>query len=508
MLLEFRVLIRTRAARRGLSKGFDRTTGVFVVGLIVYLLTHLGLRLLEGSSLRWDESEQMLFSQQLALGYNDQPPVYTWILWITFRLTGVSLVGVYLLKILIVASIYLGLFVLVRQIASSSAAICAASSLLLAPYFVWSALIDGAHTLFVTAFVPLVFLVANRIHQRAKTQDFVGLGLICGFGFLAKYSFALVVIALVAAALSIPDYRRRLRDPRLMLSMAIAALIVLPHSLWLLNHWELVRERPMHRGGVDVAASFVSRLVHGFGSLGETTLLTIGPLVAAIVLLFPRETWRIVREPARSDAARLLGRSLGFLTLILVILIALGVSRFRTHWLIPAAVLLPAYVFSRFAETPRDRPHYRVCALAAVAVVVVAAVRIGGIAMDSRTGGKNWAQDQLHDALAAKVAQKGLDRATFVGDHTLACGNLRLRFPNTRVACNYYPAFVPADLAGATCLIWEATYQPGLTPRFEQWLMSNGLFDRLDWNNVTYIDMPIRLPGLGLRRIGLMKLRS
>ena len=115
----------------------------------------------------------------------------------------------------------------------------------------------------------------------------------------------------------------------------------------------------------------------------------------------------------------------------------------------------------------------------------------------------------MHEALARSVASSGLERATFVGDHTLACGNLRQRFPHARVVCSYYPAFVPADLnnEGPCCLIWEATYQPGLTPRMEEWLKANGLFARLDWSNVAYVDMPIEMPGPGLRRIGIMRLR-
>ena len=60
--------------------------------------------------------------------------------------------------------------------------------------------------------------------------------------------------------------------------------------------------------------------------------------------------------------------------------------------------------------------------------------------------------------------------------------------------------------AAPCCLIWEATYQPGLTPKFEEWLKANGLFERLDWSDVQYIEMPIEVPGRGLRRIGFMRL--
>jgi 4-amino-4-deoxy-L-arabinose transferase-like glycosyltransferase len=476
---------------------------------MIYFGVHFILRLGESASLRWDESEQTLFSQQLALGYNDQPPVYTWLLWCMFRLTGVSLVGVYLLKMLILAAIYAGLFVAGRRISSDRFAILAPISLLLTPYFAWSALIDGAHTLLVTAFVPVAYLVVLRLLERPTAVGFALLGVVLGFGFLAKYSFALLVIAILPAMLTIPAHRKRLVDWRLLLTVAVGGAIVLPHTMWVLNHWDLIRERPMHRGGINVETVYGTRLIDGFSSLGTTILQTIGPMLALLGVLFPRECWRIVASRAQSDSVRLLGRWLGVITLTLVLLVLLGLTRFRTHWLIPAIVIVPLYLFARMGELPAaDWRRRRLFAIGCLAIVAVFAVRVAGIITESSAGGKYWAQDRLHDALAEKIADNGLDHATFVGDHTLACGNLRLHFPGARVVCSYYPAFEPADFATRPCvLIWEATYQPGLTPRFEDWLKANGLLDRLDWSHSIYVDMPVAVAGPGLRRIGILRLR-
>ena len=420
---------------------------IFTTAVSVYLFAHLGLRLLESTSLRWDESEQTLFSQRFALGYNDQPPVYTWLLVCMFRVTGVSLVGVYLLKLLNLAAIYIGVYAASRRLSSDRFAMFTVASLQLMPYFAWSALIDGAHTLLVTVFVPIAFLLILRLLNRPTTIGFIGLGVVFGLGFLAKYSFALLVIALLLAMFTIPSYRRRLRDPRLLWTIAVGALLVLPHSLWVMNHWDLIRERPMHRGGVGMETTFLAQVKDGFSNLGSTALLTLGPLIAVVAALFPRECIRIFQRPAQTDAVRLLGRWLVVLAAILPILVLLGVTRFRTHWLIPAAVLLPMYVFALIAESPPAEWRRRVfLGLAVVAIATVSVVRIAGIATESGVGGKYWAQDQLHDALAAKIAGAGLERATFVGDHTLACGNLRLHYPDARVVCDYYPAFVPANL--------------------------------------------------------------
>jgi 4-amino-4-deoxy-L-arabinose transferase-like glycosyltransferase len=475
--------------------------------LPVYLNAHLGLRLLESQSLRWDEAEQTLFTQRFAIGYNDQPPVYTWLLWSVFQVTGVSLIGIYLLKALILAAIYAGVFAVCRRLECDSYTLPATLSLLLTPYFAWSALIDGAHTLFVTAFVPVTFLLVCRLLERPTRIGFTILGLLIGLGCLAKYSFALLAMALLIAIATMPNLRSRLRDPRILLTILVAAIIVLPHTFWVIDHWDLIRERPMHRGGIDPSLSFGSKLWQGLTSLAISTLVVV-PVLAAIALFFPSGSRRVLTQPACLDATRLLGRWLAVVSVILLLLVVFGVTRFRSHWLIPAVVLAPAYVFARIAEAPPAAGRIRrFLALIALSVVVVIGVRIAGIAKESRIGGKYWGQDRLHAALASEVSTRNLEGATFVGDHPLACGNLRLLHPAAQVTCVSYTAF-EIDGESTRGVIWDATYQPGFSTCLEDWLKSHGLFDRLDWSSVAYVDAPTSDAGRGLRRIGIMLLRN
>ena len=184
----------------------------FTITLVpaIYLAIHFILRLLESTSLRWDESEQTLFSQQLALGYNDQPPVYTWLLWSMFRLTGVSLVGVYLLKLLILAAIYAGLFAVGRRITSDRFAILAAASLLLTPYFAWSLHRRGPHS-------PRHCFCSHRIPaypSTSRTADNSRLRISRRCPWLSdswqSTASQLLAISLLMAMITVPAYRRRL----------------------------------------------------------------------------------------------------------------------------------------------------------------------------------------------------------------------------------------------------------------------------------------------------------
>lgn len=485
-----------------------RSDLALAVLLIGYLAAHLGLRLLEGECLRWDEAEQTLFTQQIALGYNDQPPVYSWLLAGLFRVTGVSLGGVYLFKALILGTIYVGVYVMARRLAPAGFAAPAALALLLTPYFGWSALIDGAHTLFVTAVVPFAALLAFRVFARPTACGHTLLGLVLGFGVLAKYSFVLLAIALPVAMFTVPAYRARLRDPRLLLTMAVGLLVVLPHAGWVADHWALVRDRPMKRGGFAADMDVAARVWSGLDSLGQTALLTLGPMIGVLVICFPAGCWRMLRRPAQSDETRLLGRWLVVVGCALLLLVLLGVTRFRTHWLIPAAVLLPVYLFARLAEAPPRRGRIAFLTVAAVAAIAVFGVRLGGISTKAREGGKYWAQDRMHAALAAEAEGAGWKQVVIVGDHPITCANLRRRFPAARVACVYYPAFAPADPAGDDLVVvWDASYESGIHPHVQDWLAARGLLDRVDLTAARYVEAPGD-PGNGPWRLGLLRLRA
>ncbi|MSR54548.1 MAG: hypothetical protein EXS09_14855 [Gemmataceae bacterium] len=487
--------------RMGLGQTSRVPWGQAVAGVLpIYLLIHFALRLQEGNTLRWDESEQTLFSQRLALGYNDQPPIYTWLLWTVFQVTGVSLLGLHVLKSLILSAFYIGTYAAARKLVEPKFALLGTLSLLLTPYFAWTALIDGAHTLFVAAFVPVAFLVVLRLLDRPSSGGFALLGLVVGLGVLAKYSFAILAVAIPLSLLTMPAYRSRLKDPRLLWTVAVAAIVVLPHAWWLHSHWQLVSERPMARSGVVERSAFTERIVTGLSSLSRTSLLSVGSLLTVLLACFPKGCVRILLQPAESDRVRWLGRWLTIVCAILIVLVLLGVSKFRTHWLIPLLVLFPAYVFARFAECPSPAKAQRqLLALVTLVILAVIAVRLAGVISDSHEGGKNWGQAKMHAEVASHLSAHDLEQATIFGDHPIACGNIRRSFPHATVVCSYYPAFVP-ETQGDCYVAWEATHLAEPMPGFREWLEKRGL--QVRYEQVVFFEIPTEQPNRGLRRIG------
>ena len=66
--------------------------------LLALSLAHVAVRVAISPALKWDEAEQMLWSQQLRAGYGAQPPLYTWLQWGANALLGPSVLALALVK--------------------------------------------------------------------------------------------------------------------------------------------------------------------------------------------------------------------------------------------------------------------------------------------------------------------------------------------------------------------------------------------------------------------------
>jgi 4-amino-4-deoxy-L-arabinose transferase-like glycosyltransferase len=78
------------------ASGFSRRT--FFVILTVYFLLHVLIRVLLSPSTDLDESEQIVYGQELLLGYGPAPPLYTWLQLPFFAVFGQGVLALSLLK--------------------------------------------------------------------------------------------------------------------------------------------------------------------------------------------------------------------------------------------------------------------------------------------------------------------------------------------------------------------------------------------------------------------------
>jgi 4-amino-4-deoxy-L-arabinose transferase-like glycosyltransferase len=398
--------------------------------LLAMAAGHVLARVAVSPALKWDEAEQILWSQQLALGYGPQPPLYTWLQWAVNAVVGPSVLALALLKHGLLALTYALMWLAGRELLGPRGAWWASASMLLMPPLGWYSIRDQTHSILVTAMVCGAWWLLLRLVRQPKPATFAWLGLVCGLGMLAKYSFALVAAAMLVAALTVPQARRALLSRGWWWAPLVGLVVVLPHASWLFGHLQ------------EATASTLSKMeIRPDRHLGHG-LLSLLEGVAAMLLLwvllawwaFRGALWRRPLTPVAPWAQQVFLRYLGLTLLALLGMVLLGgVTNFKGRWMLPLLCMVP---LAAFAARPELQAHPRgnryTWAVTGVAVFFV-------IASGLRPwySGHSGGPDELnHPAveLAQSLRDGGYDgRGLIVGSDHMLAGMLRTRFPQAPV---------------------------------------------------------------------------
>ncbi len=143
-----------------------------------------------------------------------------------------------------------------------------------------------------------------------------------------------------------------------------------------------------------------------------------------------------------------------------------GAVAFTEHWLHPALMVLPIFLFAlaeRGAPTPGSCRAY----LALLGVVVMRPRSAPGSCTTSRGADHCGRCRDLvpFAALAAQLRAAGFERGTIVTDDPHIGGNLRVLFPASRVLDPAYPSSIwPAPTGHSQCLaVWRGDAGAGPT---------------------------------------------
>lgn len=412
--------------------------------LLVMALAHVVVRVAVSPALKWDEAEQMLWSQQLALGYGAQPPLYTWLQWLVNQAFGPSVLALSMLKHALLALTYALMYLAGRELLGERGAFWASASMLLLPPLGWYSVRDHTHTVLVTAMTCGAWWLLLRITRRPRPLDFALLGLVCGFGMLAKYSFALVAGAMLLAALSVPETRRALLSRGWWWAPTVGLLVVLPHAVWLVSHLAEATAETIGKMNIQPDNGLGKGLSRLLGGVAGT--LALWALCA--LWAFRAAWWRRAPAPASPPVHRLFMR---YLLLVMLVLLGMvlfaGVSNFKGRWLLPLLCVAP---LAAFAARPGLQHHPRGGRYTA-AIVVMAVAILAAAGLRPWFSGLRGQVDELnHPAieLTSALREAGYDGVSPIvtPDHMMA-GMLRTRFPRALVAVCTSAVDVPLCVA-------------------------------------------------------------
>lgn len=400
-------------------------------GLLLYFALQTVMRVLTAQGVELDEAEQLLWTQDLRWGYGPQPPLYTWLQWGFFQVFGASIFALALMKNLLLLGTYSGTWLAARRLVEPRLAALSAASLLLLMQIVWESQRDLTHSVLVTTSAAVTLALVIELLHRPRTGLYLLLGVAVACGLLAKYSYALFIVAFGGALLWTPGTRRVLLDRRLLLSVAVVGLLVAPHALWVVDHLGDAVSSTAGKLSADQARG-AGQIARGLLSLAGIWPSFLAPLWVVLALLFGRglSAYRDGRDPVM---AGLFARYLMLLLALLAATVVIGgAAHFNDRWLQPLLFFAPLMFFVGW---PGLRRHRRLPWLAGAAVVM-ALLTLTLLSLRPWYDGRRAHIGDLNlpiRGVAQAMRDAGIEPAIVVSDHKHLAGSLRLGFPAARV---------------------------------------------------------------------------
>ena len=413
----------------------------------VYFAAHVLIRTAMSTSLDFDESEQVLLSQFMLLGYNSQPPLYTWIQRGLFEVLGYSVFSLALLKNWFIWMTYWFIFESIRKATNNlRLSSIATLGMLTIPQIAWESHRDLSHTVAATFATALLCYAVISLAQAARANPrasgslrwYALIGLAVGLGTLFKYNFAIVVVGFVVAALSIPGYRPLLLNRRTLVSVLIAGGMIFPHARWMIEHPDLVTSKTvttLTSGQSDYWASNVAR---GMTAMGVSLLNCCALTVCVFFGFFVRKQVASV-DSLHNDwvtTRQLIERFLLTVMIVLLLIVLSGHAvEFKNRWFQPFLCLLPAYLVLSFAPSVLDRR--RAMNLSAAMTIGLMLVVFLGVIVRPMTGRYrskySWLNIPYAEA-ADLIRQRSAESPKIiVTADTRIAGNMKVQFPDAIV---------------------------------------------------------------------------
>ncbi|MEO1190218.1 MAG: glycosyltransferase family 39 protein [Pseudomonadota bacterium] len=408
-----------------------------------------------------DNTDQLLFAQALQAGYAyEQLPLYTWLVWGLSQALGPSIVTVGIIRYALVFLIHLFAYLAGRELIRDPKlqVACGLSPLLLYPIG-WR--LHEADTQGVLASVLLLALVwmTLRVIQNGRLWDFLGLGAALGLGLLSSGYFGIGLVTLALALLLEPQSRSRVLRWPLLATLVLAALVITPTLLWVLEQgqplFDQIRVRLDDWRSPDNLNPWYDQAWFGFINLFVGSF----PVWLILGLLF-LPSLRPLPRGSVTGGGRVLLLYAGLLLLISPLAaLLLEINKAHQFRLYPLTLpLLPLFFHRLDLRPPHSTPLRWLLILCLVFILVAIQARFQHIESGPAFCAKCRMQTPYPDMAAALRDQGYSGGGTIVAGDVHIAGNLRTQFPKARILTARYPELQPPLSAspGACVIVWNA----------------------------------------------------
>ncbi len=453
----------------------EKTGGLYSLGgvllaVCLYSALHITARLIASGNLGEDDPLEAILTQTLALGYlPGQPPLYDWALWLIERVTGPGALPFQLLKYSLLTATCGFIFLAARRVMKGDAfwAFLSVEALALIYQISWRFHEGFTHAVGAMCAVAATFWALLRLIERGRLADFARIRPVRRAGRAdGEDLLDLSRRAHPCSLLCSPRSDECCCGRAFGIAVAVAALIVAPHSIWLARTPEgiaamlpWVRRRQYWRARSSRAGRHTPRLYRAdhVSVAAAVPLPAVLPRLASIPMENGARRTRCRRyaglraASAASDAHQCRGADRG----------ARCFSAFSATpcmRLMPMFLLTSIWLTAQARNAAPDRRQVRrfVIMAASVALFAFCARAANMYVLEPVCSICRWGVP--YAALAQEIKRQGFETGRILVFEEDLGGNMRRFFPDARIELAGEDAYVPPRPAprAKTALLWSA----------------------------------------------------
>lgn len=370
------------------------------------------------NAMELEDAEQAYYSQWWRWGYDDQPPLYTWLQIGIHKILGVSKVSFSILRGVIFSTILVALFQFAFRFSKNSIqAFTVVLALVLIPTFIDFTFRRLSHTTLLCLCVVMTYYCIHKLIQNKSFLNYLLLGLVVGVGILTKYNYVLVLAAFGGVLFVDSSIRKVLLNSKILCSILIASLLLLPHLLWLFGDSGFTEELFV---SVNTKTSAVSTkgipVISPLFSFVLTFLKLTWPLLVVTLVLFLTKCIKIKVTFTKWLPKLFLSQ----IMVLILIFIMMDVQKVEARWLLPLFLPFPVLLVSNHKESLLVKWN-KIGFVLFILVVLFQVVRTPAEKVFKISSSVHYGFEEISDKLQVNYASK----RWILPDVTYA-GNIRL----------------------------------------------------------------------------------
>jgi hypothetical protein len=432
----------------------------FFALLLIYFGLHLIFRTLVSESAGIDEAYQLVLGQKFEWGYGPHAPLYTWLMILFLHVFSWSEFSLTLLRETLLFGTYSLTYFNTRELTRSHVCgILAALALQFHPSLVWESQRELTNSIVASTMVLATLLSFLRI-QPNRLGAWLAFGLFGGLTALSKYNAAIFYGAMLIAAITLPEMRKRMLNWRLALAILVSVAVVTPNAIWAYAHRDLTLSL-LYKFGIHESLPWFRSVRIGLAHWLVAVAAHIAPLMAIFALILWRPIFLERCLKLHSEKEKFLWRTFLIVFGIGIVVVLFKVTEFKDRWLQPLFVATPILVVIAVRDG-LNRTRLKVLTLSAATIAcLVVILAPGRLYLTEWRTAKRGAHDILNAPFRKFAAdlKNPAENAGFILTSTYWLGgNLRLWFPDKHIFTPDLDSAPPdINFPGRKCLmVWDA----------------------------------------------------